>query len=225
LSSQFFIMTKPKAYYQAYLVIKCLSKEEYSLIPKSLLNEIISKMEKDESIYVDPNIPLEKQKIDEKTYDILDKVITAIERNYGKDAIDNPTKYAKLDSNPVEEIDISDIFTEPVKKEEKKENRNQDRNVKDLENENIRLKGIIKALEEENKKIEKAKEIFEDYKTLISSKDQKIKILNEEVDTLKKNNQELYEDLNKVPKLVRKIFVKDDIKRLSAGNNTNEEKK
>lgn len=218
-------MTKPKAYYQAYLVIKCLSKEEYSLIPKSLLNEITSKMEKDESIYVDPNIPLEKQKIDEKTYDILDKVITAIERNYGKDAIDNPTKYAKLDSNPVEEIDISDIFTEPVKKEEKKENRNQDRNVKDLENENIRLKGIIKALEEENKKIEKAKEIFEDYKTLISSKDQKIKILNEELDTLKKNNQELYEDLNKVPKLVRKIFVKDDIKRLSAGNNTNEEKK
>ena len=97
-------MTKPKAYYQAYLVIQCLSKEEYSLIPKELLDEIKSKMEVDESIVVDKAIPLEKQKIDDKAYDILDRVIKAIEKKYGADAIDNPNKYATVEPDPEEQV-------------------------------------------------------------------------------------------------------------------------
>ena len=32
-------MTKSKAYYQAYLVLDCLSNEEYSLIPKDEIRE------------------------------------------------------------------------------------------------------------------------------------------------------------------------------------------
>ena len=209
-------MTKPKAYYQAYLVIKCLSKEEYSLIPKVLLDEIESKMEKDDSIYVNPTIPLEKQKIDEKTYDILDKVINAIEKNYGKDAIDNPEKYAKI-----EEKDDDDIFADTEPKAKKEGNLSTSNKVSELENENIRLKGIITALEEENKKIDEAKNLFNEYKTLVASKDKKIKLLNDEIIVLKNNNQALYDDLNKVPKLVRKIFVKDDIKRLKSGSEDN----
>ena len=103
-------MTKPKAYYPAYLVLQCLSKEEYSLIPKDLLDEIKNKMEVDETIKVDSTIPLEKQKIDEKAYDILDRVIRAIERQYGSDAIDNPEKYAEKVDDEAKKVDfINDL--------------------------------------------------------------------------------------------------------------------
>ena len=38
-------MTKEKAYYQAYLILEKLPKEEYELIPEKILDEIKSKME------------------------------------------------------------------------------------------------------------------------------------------------------------------------------------
>jgi len=216
-------MTKPKAYYQAYLVLDCLSKEEYSLIPKSLLDEITSKMEKDDSIKVDKTIPLEKQKIDEKTYDILDRVIRAIEKAYGKDAIDNPEKYAKIDEI---EVDIEPPKKENVKPQnnnnfakpnDNRQNDNSRKRLRELEDENIRLKGIISALEEENKKIDKAKELFIDYKEVVSKKDSKIQELNEEINELKKANSELHSQIESLPKLVRKIFIKDDVKMLNNG--------
>ena len=216
-------MTKPKAYYQAYLVLDCLSKEEYSLIPKSLLDEITSKMEKDDSIKVDKTIPLEKQKIDEKTYDILDRVIRAIEKAYGKDAIDNPEKYAKIDEI---EVDLEPPKKENVKPQnnnnfakpnDNRQNDNSRKRLRELEDENIRLKGIISALEEENKKIDKAKELFIDYKEVVSKKDSKIKELNEEINELKKANSELHSQIESLPKLVRKIFIKDDVKMLNNG--------
>lgn len=216
-------MTKPKAYYQAYLVLDCLSKEEYSLIPKSLLDEITSKMEKDDSIKVDKTIPLEKQKIDEKTYDILDRVIRAIEKAYGKDAIDNPEKYAKIDEI---EVDIEPPKKENVKPQnnnnfakpnDNRQNDNSRKILRELEDENIRLKGIISALEEENKKIDKAKELFIDYKEVVSKKDSKIQELNEEINELKKANSELHSQIESLPKLVRKIFIKDDVKMLNNG--------
>ena len=216
-------MTKPKAYYQAYLVLDCLSKEEYSLIPKSLLDEITSKMEKDDSIKVDKTIPLEKQKIDEKTYDILDRVIRAIEKAYGKDAIDNPEKYAKIDEI---EVDLEPPKKENVKPQnnnnfakpnDNRQNDNSRKRLRELEDENIRLKGIISALEEENKKIDKAKELFIDYKEVVSKKDSKIQELNEEINELKKANSELHSQIESLPKLVRKIFIKDDVKMLNNG--------
>lgn len=216
-------MTKPKAYYQAYLVLDCLSKEEYSLIPKSLLDEITSKMEKDDSIKVDKTIPLEKQKIDEKTYDILDRVIRSIEKAYGKDAIDNPEKYAKIDEI---EVDIEPPKKENVKPQnnnnfakpnDNRQNDNSRKKLRELEDENIRLKGIISALEEENKKIDKAKELFIDYKEVVSKKDSKIQELNEEINELKKANSELHSQIESLPKLIRKIFIKDDVKMLNNG--------
>ena len=116
-------MTKAKAYYQAFLVLKCLSKEEYSLIPKRLLDEITSKMEQDPNITVDSTIPLEEQKIDEKAYDILDRVIKAIERAYGSDAIDNPEKYATsvgMEEPALTDIEI-DLNTDTVYNQRKKQ--------------------------------------------------------------------------------------------------------
>ncbi len=215
-------MTKAKAYYQAYLVLDCLSKEEYSLIPKELLEEIKLKMEPDPDIKVDSSIALEKQKIDEKTYDILDRVIKAIERAYGSDAIDNPEKYAtdtqkqekKEKQQPIEEIDLG------IEVEEKKPNIKAEKapeNAKDLKEENLKLHNIIKALEEENKKISEAKTLYYDYKEVVAKKDERIRALKQENDALKRNNEELIETIQKVPKLVRKIFIKDYQKMLGKG--------
>lgn len=211
-------MTKSKAYYQAYLVIGCLSKAEYNLIPKELLEEIKSKMEVDESIKVDKTIPLEKQKIDEKTYDILDRVISSIEKAYGKDAIDNPGKYQeeakkKNDNEKVFEFEIGE--TQPIVKNEKEKALGQGPlntyNEKELKEENLKLKGIINALEAENKKIEEAKELYYDYKEIVAKKDNLIDELKTENESLKKSQEELKTMLDRIPKLVRKIFKIDNI--------------
>ncbi len=215
-------MTKAKAYYQAYLVLDCLSDEEYSLIPDELLEEIESKMEVDESIKVDSSIPLEKQKIDEKAYDILEKVIKAIEKNYGRDAIDNPDKYAdkakpkKKKSSSSKEIfedDERKVIEKPKLEVERRDIEVEQR-IQELQNENIKLKSIIKALEEENKKIEKAKELVIDYKGALSIQEEKNKKLKNEIDKLQQSNDELYESISKMPKILRKIFIKDYTKLL-----------
>lgn len=211
-------MTKSKAYYQAYLVLECLSEEEYSLIPQELLNEIESKMEVDTSIVVDASIPLEKQKIDEKTYDILDRVIRAIEKAYGEDAIDNPEKYANAEEDkntvPKDEFDIIiDDLTDgkpehTVKSESKKATAGGD---KELKEENIRLKNIITALEQEAKKVEAAKALYYDYKEMVQKKDEIIRALQIENQNLKTNNEELNKSINSVPKLFRKLFRIDKL--------------
>ena len=216
-------MTKAKAYYQAYLVLDCLSQEEYSLIPKDMLRDIESKMERDPEIVVDSTIPLEKQKIDEKTYDILDKVIRAIERAYGKDAIDNPEKYAKLDEEPPKKVNVNqpveievDDFTMPPPKKEPNKPSSSD-NINELKAENIKLHGIIDALEAENKKIEEAKALFMDYKEVMAQKDEKIRQLTAENSDLRRNNDELHQSIESMPKIVRKIFLKDVQRLLGEG--------
>ena len=209
-------MTKPKAYYEAYLVLQCLSQVEYNLIPKDLLNEITSKMEVDESIKIDPNIPLEKQKLSDKTYDILDRVISAIEDAYGKDAIDHPEDVVVEETNTkkkpeVEEIDLGfDIAEKPNIPNNNYKGMPEAR----LKEENIRLQSIIETLKIENQKVGKAKELVLDYKDLVNKKEKEIEKLKEEVTKLQTDNAELYEQIQKFPKLIRKIFIKDNIKLL-----------
>ena len=233
-------MTKPKAYYQAYLVIQCLSKEEYSLIPKDLIAEIESKMEKDPSITVDKTIPLEKQKIDDKAYDILDRVIRAIERKYGADAIDNPSKYAtdvEVDEGSAvkapqsDDIDTIEFDGEDTKSSQKKPGtveigedsrtpkkaREDNPEIKKLKEENIKLKNIISALEKESEKFDEARELFIDYKELFDKKDERIKALESENENLKQANEQLHKSLKGVPKLIGKIFIKDYSKMLNSG--------
>ena len=179
-------MTKAKAYYEAYLVLKCLSDVEYSLIPKYLLEEIEAKMEVDDSIVIDESIPLDKQKLDEKTYSILDRVIKAIENSYGNGAIDNPELYAGK-----------------VTKEEKKQTKDSD--------EIIKLKNIISALEEESKKVEEAKQLYYDYKEIVARKDQKIRVLQIENNNLKKNIASLKKNVEHIPKFIRKLYKIDNL--------------
>ena len=62
-------------------------------------------------------------------------------------------------------------------------------------------------LKKENEKIPKAKELLQDYKDALKQKDS-------EIEKLKSNNQELYEYIEKVPKFIRKIFIRENIKLL-----------
>jgi len=212
-------LTKGKAYYQAYLVLDCLSEEEYSLIPNELLEEIKMKMEEDPEIKVDSSVPLEKQKIDEKTYDILDRVIKAIERAYGADAIDNPEKYAIVNEEETKKQDKAEEFDLDIEFEEKPKTKKDKvpENAKELKEENLKLHNIIKALEEENQKISEAKELYYDYKEVVAKKDEKIRGLRMEIEALKKSNDELHEMIEKMPKLLRNIFIKDYQKMLNDG--------
>ena len=201
-------MTKPHAYYEAYLVLQCLSKTEYNLIPKSLLDEITSKMEKDDSIKIDPSIPLEKQKLSEKTYGILDKVINAIEKEYGKDAIDHPenvTVKEDIKKDADIEIDLSNNDFKPQA---------DPKSSSKLQEENFKLQGIIETLKKENEKVGKAKELVLDYKGLVEKKDMEIEKLKEQVTKLQGDNADLYNQIQQVPRIFRKIFIKDDVKLL-----------
>ena len=73
-------MTKSKAYYQAFLILEHLPKEEYDLIPKEMIEEIEEKMEYDENFSIDTSVSLKEQKLDEKTYEILEKVMKSVKK-------------------------------------------------------------------------------------------------------------------------------------------------
>ncbi len=195
-------MTKEKAYYQAYLILEHLPSEEYDLIPKEIIEEIENKMEYDENISIDTSVSLEKQKIDQKTYGILDKVIRAVEKN-NKQGLNNFALDGKKSGNR-EEVDNY------IKK------CNTENELFDTQIEMIRLNNIIKTLRSENGKIDEAKDLIIGYRNVAVSKDEEIKNLNVKLEKMKKNNEELFKMLNKVPKFIRKIFIKDDFKLLDS---------
>lgn len=72
-------MTQNQALYQAKLILDYMPEEDYNKIPEEIIKYIYDNMEEDKNIVVNPDIPLEEQDIDEKTYDFLDKVIKKIE--------------------------------------------------------------------------------------------------------------------------------------------------
>lgn len=74
-------MTKEKAMYQTWLILEGLSKAERDSIPQDLLDTIKNTMEPDENIKIDFSIPLEKQNLDSKTWDMLDKVVKGSKTN------------------------------------------------------------------------------------------------------------------------------------------------
>ena len=174
------MLTKAKALYQVKLILDYLPEEEYELIPQEEIDYVEDNFEYDENISIDPSIPLENQKIDDKAYEILDRIIK------------------KAEANKKVNIQEVDEYIESVKESNKKF---------DIEMENIRLKNIIETLEKENSKIPKAKELLEEYKEMVKQKDR-------EIEELRENNKYLYECNQKIPKFIRKLFVKDDIRLL-----------
>lgn len=170
------MFTKAKSLYQVKLILECLPEEEYKLIPQETINYIEDNFEYDKNIAIDPNIPLEEQNIDNKTYEFLDKVLKEI---------DKKEKHKSINT------DVSSYISK-VKKE------NEDFNAKI---EIIMLKEIIESLKKENSKIPKAKALIKDYQELVNKKDK-------EISNLKQDNTKLYEDIQKIPIVLRKIFIK-----------------
>lgn len=181
------MVTKEKALYQVKLILDYLPKDEYKLIPQETIDYIEDNFEYDENITIDPKIPLDKQKIDDKAYDMLEKIIKQT-KEHSNNRFNNANS-----SNEINE------YIESVKKSNE---------VYDAKIENIRLNNIIELLKKENDKLPKAKELLEEYKEILKQKDI-------EIEKLKANNQELHDCINKIPKIIRKLFIKDfDVKLL-----------
>ena len=142
------MVTKAKALYQVKLILDYLPEDEYKLIPKEIIDYIENNFEYDENIWVDPSIPLEKQKIDDKTYEILDKIIKKVEDSKNKNYTSDVASY-------IEEV--------------KESNKNYDAQV-----ENIRLKNLIETLKKENSKIPKAKDLIKEYQTELNRQQKEI---------------------------------------------------
>lgn len=184
-------MTKEKAMYQAWLIIESLPREEKLLIPQEVIEKIEDTMEYDESITIDKNIPWEKQKFDDKVWKILKDVITKIEK----------TGYninAKKENRGTKDSTISAYL-----KSVKESNQNYNDKI-----ENVRLKELLKKFQNESNKISQAKNLLFDYNEALKQK-------NKEIENLKRNNKDLYDCIQKLPSIIRKIFIKDlDIKLL-----------
>ena len=147
------------------------------------------------------------------------------------DQIENNFKYDKnitIDPNiPLEEQNIDDkayeILDSIIKEVEKNKEiiDNKEKNIQyakevneksNIKAENIELQNIIEALKKENEKLPKAKELLEEYKDALMKKE-------EEITRLKNINEELNYSIQKVPKFIRKIFIKDtNIKLLNNGH-------
>ncbi|MBQ9279431.1 MAG: hypothetical protein IJ215_00030 [Clostridia bacterium] len=184
------MLTKEKAMYQTWLVIEGLSNAERELISQDLLEEIKGSMEYDENIKIDFSIPLEKQKLDSKTWKMLDKVIKSAEQNGFE------KKNKKLEK--AKESNSSNISKQNV-------------NVKDSEElEKIKLENIALSKELERFRDE-SKELLMQYKEAYE------KAL-EENEKVKKDCDALIQTLKTIPAFVRKIFLRDEkVKLLISG--------
>lgn len=164
----------PKAIYQVKLILDYLPEEEYKMIPQEIIDYIEDNFEYDENFTINPSIPLENQKIDDKAYELLDKIVKSVGSTKESIQIKNNSK--------------SDEYIES--------------NNTDIEKENIRLNNLIEMLKVENSKIPKVKDLLEEYKIALKQKD-------DEILNLKAKNKELYDSLQKISKILRKIFIKE----------------
>lgn len=156
----------------------------------------------------------------DKEYKLIPKeTINYIEENYEYD------ENIKIDPNiPLENQNIDDesykylekIINEAEKNQKefkKDELEDYIKNVKECNKdfetnvENIRLKELVELLKQENEKIPKVKKLVEEYKNALEEKNEKIQML-------EKNNEYLREIINRIPKFIKRIFIKEDIKLL-----------
>ena len=148
------MLTKAKSLYQVKLILDCLPEEEYELIPQETIDYIENNYKYDENIVIDPEIPLENQEIDDKTYEFLDKVLKNLK---------------EVEIKQEEDTQIKEYISK-VKEENE---------IYNTKIEIIKLKEKIELLKQENSKIPKAKVLLEEYKELVNKKDKEISSLKE----------------------------------------------
>lgn len=180
------MLSTSKALYQVKLILDYLPEDEYKMIPSEIIDYIEDNFEYDENFTINPKIPLEKQRIDDKAYNLLEKIVKQT----------NITNIGKNSTRPNNYFEINEYI-----KKVKKSNSDYDTKI-----ENIRLNNLIELLRKETRKIPKAKEILEEYKEVLKQKDK-------EIYNLKRDNRELKQYIQRIPKIVRRLFIKEfDIK-------------
>lgn len=75
--------------------------------------------------------------------------------------------------------------------------------INELENINKLYKNKIETLEADNKIILETKELLEEYQKLVKNKDR-------EINKLKENNIQMNESMSRIPKLIRRIFLRNN---------------
>ena len=169
------MLSKAKALYQVKLILDYLPEEEYKLIPKETIEYIENNFEYDENFSINPNIPLEKQKIDDKAKVKFVKIFKSNVFTKNENKLHDKAKMNAY----IQEV--------------KESNQNYNDRI-----ENIRLKNLVEMLKKENSKILKAKDLISDYKDALKQKE-------DEIEKLKKNNQDLYNCIQGLPKIIKKL--------------------
>ena len=154
----------------------------------------------------------------EDEYELIsDDTIDYIENNYEYD--ENITINPNI---PLENQNIDDetfkylekIINEAERKKQKNEKNSETKVISNVNTESnselVKLRKIIEGLKEENEKIPRVKELLKEYKEELQKANQKIEII-------ENNNRYLTEIINKIPRFIRKIFIKEDIKFLNEG--------
>ena len=131
------MLSQAKVLYQVKLILDYLPEEEYKLIPQEMIDYIEDNFEYDENFSIDPEIPLEKQKIDDKAFEMLDKIVRSAE-------------ITKKENKSIKNAEIDSYL-----KEIRESNQNYNARI-----ENIRLKNLVEILKKKNSKISKSKEFI-----------------------------------------------------------------
>ncbi len=182
------MLSKSQYLYQAKLIIDCLPKEEYDSIPKKTLNYIEENMQVDPNIKINPDISLEEQDIDPQTWKFLKDVVNEVDSNQ----LYEEYKYEINDY-------VKDI--------------NEQNKGNEARLENINLNNDMDNLKKENQKLPQAKDLIVGYQKLISQKDEEIKKLKQECDSLT-------DSLNRIPKFIKRLFLRNrNLKALNEKNN------
>ena len=153
---------------------------------------------RNETITIDTSKSLQNQRIDDKTYEILETVLKAVDKN-------------RINSL----VDVENQNKEKVTQESMQgyvENCQKENELFHAQVEMVKLKGIITSLRNENTKIDEAKELMLKYQDVMKAKDEEIKQLKNKVENLERENVELVWLFKRIPSFLRKIFMKVDIK-------------
>lgn len=147
------MLTNAKALYQVKLILDYLPKDEYDLIPQEVIEYVENNFEIDKNIKINPEIPLESQNIDDKTYEILEKIIKKIDSitNKKNDDISKYVESTKKSNEEIENIRLNNLV------EDLKEKNGKIPKVKNLVQE---YKNALRDKDNEITKLQKDNEIL-----------------------------------------------------------------
>lgn len=177
------MLSTEKAMYQAYLIIECLPEEEKRLIPLEEIENLKNQMEVDERIKINPNISLSKQKIDDRTLDILDFILKKINKNEPK--IKTELNEIKEHQDVINIVKLSELLTENYMLNEKIKNiENTNQKVEGYREIAIKFKDVLETLNNEKDmlivKLEKLNKAYEELPVFVKKiflRNKKVKMI------------------------------------------------